>query len=172
MRHRKLPHLDLPEHLQFVTFRTAESLDPYLKNLHVQDLASGKKQLLADRHLDRSKRGAHLYAEALEACRNVLHAQDGESYDLIAYAIMPNHLHLLLVQKTDLPTIVRRIKAKSALEINKLLGRNGAFWAKDYYDRAVRDEKHLQTVYDYILNNPLKAELSDASERIYSVYDA
>jgi len=172
MRHRKLPHIDLPKYLQFVTFRTAESLDPYLKNLHAQNLPGGKKQLLADRHLDRSKHGAHLYVEALKVYRNVLHAEDGKSYDLIAYAIMPNYLHLLFRQKTDLPTIVRRIKAKSALEINKLLGRSGAFWAKDYYDRAVRDEKHLQIVYDYIMNNLLKAGLSDASERIYSVYDA
>ncbi len=84
---------------------------------------------------------------------------------------MPNHIHLLLRQKAELGAIMRYIKAKSAIEINKALHRHGPLWARDYYDKAIRDEKHLERVYHYIMHNPLKAELLDAPQRLYSLYE-
>ncbi|MBC8094761.1 MAG: hypothetical protein H7Y43_03005 [Akkermansiaceae bacterium] len=42
---------------------------------------------------------------------------------------------------------------------NKLLGKQGAFWAEDYFDVFTRDMEHeLQTVR-YIESNPTKAKL-------------
>ena len=42
---------------------------------------------------------------------------------------------------------------------NKLLGRNGPFWAEDYFDTFMRDDEHEQRTVRYIENNPTKARL-------------
>ena len=44
-----------------------------------------------------------------------------------------------------------------ARKANKLIGRNGAFWERDYLDALIEDEAHLQTAKRYIENNPVKA---------------
>ena len=94
-----------------------------------------------------------------------------ELYELVCFAIMPNHIHLLLKQKASLVDIIKYIKGKSAIELNRALVKNGQFWARDYYDRGIRNDTHFTTVYKYILNNPVKANLKDAEDRVYSVYD-
>lgn len=44
-----------------------------------------------------------------------------------------------------------------------MVGKSGKFWADDYYDKAVRGEKHLAVVYEYVKNNPLKIGEAKAS---------
>ena len=95
-----------------------------------------------------------------------------ESYKLIAFAIMPNHIHLLLKPFDKLAYVIKKIKGGSAKEINEMMGRNGTFWAKDYYDKAIRDQKHFEIVYEYIKNNPLKlAKQPPSLPRFYGVYE-
>ena len=48
-------------------------------------------------------------------------------YEVDAIAIMPNHVHLLIKQKEDLAKIMKYIKAKSAIELNKSLGKSEKF---------------------------------------------
>ena len=92
-------------------------------------------------------------------------------YEVDAIAIMPNHVHLLIKQKEDLAKIMKYIKAKSAIELNKSLGKTGKFWQSDYFDKVIRDEKHYRLVYEYILNNPVKVGLEDAKKRVYLKYE-
>ena len=171
MKHIKLPHIDLNEHYQFITFRTNNSLDKYLEKLYNAEQENSKKQLAVDEYLDSSTNGAYLFQNEIEIFKQVILNKDNELYELIAYSIMPNHIHLLLKQKTSLSKIIKYIKGKSAIELNKSLNMSGQFWARDYYDRAIRNETHFSTVYDYILNNPVKANLADADVRIYSRYE-
>ncbi len=171
MKRTKLPHIDLEEHYQFITFRTYDSLDGYLEKIYASEQENSKKQMLADDHLDSSTQGAYLFDKKIDIFKNTLLKRDNDLYELIAFAIMPNHIHLLLKQKKSLVSIIKYIKGKSAIELNKALGRNGQFWARDYYDRAIRNEAHFSTVYAYILNNPLKANLTDAKERVYGKYE-
>jgi len=42
-----------------------------------------------------------------------------------------------------------------------LLGRTGAFWHDDYFDRYMRDEDHLIRTVRYVEQNPVKAGLVD-----------
>ena len=170
MKHSKLPHVDLQDHYQFITFRTLDSLDAFLDKISQEKISNRKKQLLIDRHLDRSPNGAYLWGEAITIFRDVV-LRDDKGYQVAAMAIMPNHIHLLIKQKTNLSGIVKYIKGKSAIDLNRHLEKNGQFWSKDYYDRAIRDEHHFEQVYRYILNNPIKANLPDASRRIYSIYE-
>ncbi len=89
---------------------------------------------------------------------------DGAKYKLIAWSIMPNHVHLLIKIFEDnlLSNIMHSIKSYTAHEANKILGRKGRFWFKEYFDRFIRNEKHFVQTIDYIENNPVKAKLCKA----------
>ncbi|MEM8896541.1 MAG: transposase [Bacteroidota bacterium] len=94
-------------------------------------------------------------------------------YNLQAYCIMPNHVHLLMdtsIQKEGdkpikLDEIMRRIKGGSAREINQKLNRKGRLWQKDSYDYLVRDQEEWERIYAYLLNNPVKAGLVDQASK-------
>ena len=101
--------------------------------------------------------------------RDVIFEKNNLLYELELVCIMPNHVHLLLKQKDDISKIMKFIKAKSSIELNKSLSRNGAFWAEGYYDKAIRDQNHYDGVFEYIVNNPLKANLKE--QRVFSRYE-
>src|ERR1019366_125557 len=85
---------------------------------------------------------------------------DGIRYRLLAWVIMPNHVHALIeIQETPLPPIGRSWKSYTANEANRLLGRTGTFWQREYFDRYMRDPEHLAKAIRYIENNPMKARL-------------
>jgi hypothetical protein len=50
----------------------------------------------------------------------------------------------------------KEIVATLSQQLCEQFGKSGKFWADDYYDKAIRDEKHFRVVYTYIQNNPLK----------------
>jgi REP element-mobilizing transposase RayT len=85
---------------------------------------------------------------------------DGVRYRLLAWVVMPNHIHALVeVWQTPLGKILKDWKSYTAKEANKILGREGTFWEDDYFDRYVRDQEHFRRVVRYIENNPVKAGL-------------
>jgi REP element-mobilizing transposase RayT len=92
---------------------------------------------------------------------DALHHFDGTRYWLIAWVIMPNHVHALIEQAGGFPLgdIVHAWKSFTAKQANKQLGRTGAFWAPDYFDRYIRDQTHFDTAVHYIHENPVKAGL-------------
>ena len=78
---------------------------------------------------------------------------------------------MLIKLLDDLSKVVQMIKGGSAKIINSKMGKTGSFWAQDYYDRLIRDEKHFNVVYRYIQNNPLVLNESEASfPRFYGIY--
>ena len=46
-------------------------------------------------------------------------------------------------------------------QANRLLGRTGPFWAREYFDRFMRDAEHLARTAAYIEGNPVKAGLCE-----------
>jgi REP element-mobilizing transposase RayT len=87
---------------------------------------------------------------------------DGERYRLLAWCIMPNHVHVLVEPTAEnlLDQIVHSWKSYTAHQANRLLGRSGVFWHRDYFDRYMRDEGHLARTVEYVENNPVKAGLT------------
>ncbi|HEY6981054.1 REP-associated tyrosine transposase [Reyranella sp.] len=86
---------------------------------------------------------------------------DGKRYRLLAWCIMPNHVHVV-VEPADgqtLGAIVHSWKSFSAKQANGILGRSGPFWHRDYFDRFIRDEGHLARTIHYVEDNPVKAGL-------------
>ncbi|GAB2523235.1 transposase [Spirosoma aerophilum] len=103
---------------------------------------------------------------------------DWVGYALLAYCIMPNHVHLVVDTAMQLDTLqpdeeisstnyrqlyqtLKVIKGSSAFEANQLLGRTGAFWQPESYDHYVRDPGELKRILNYTVQNPVKAGLVD-----------
>ena len=167
--HSKLPHINLYAHCQFITFRTKESVDGYVTKLQNSSVSTKQKQYEIDKYLDHSVNGAYFYGERIEMMRDVILKKNGLLYELEVCSIMPNHVHLLLKQQADLAKIMKCIKGESAAVLNKSLLRTGTFWLRGYYDVAIRDQKHFDRAFEYIVNNPKKANLQD--ERVFSKYE-
>ena len=154
---------------QFITFRTHESINSYVQKIQNSNDTEKIKQYKIDTYLDSSKTGAYLNNEAIDILLEVILFEDENLYDVEILCIMPNHVHILLKQNADLNEIMKYIKGKSAVELNRYLGKTGKFWAAGYFDKAIRNDKHFSVVYNYIKNNPLKAGLEDG--RVFGKYE-
>lgn len=172
MQNNHLPHIEKEHNYQFITFRTNESTDESLKKLSLQDKPNSKKQLEIDNYLDASKTGAFLNDEVLVLMSDFLKGKNKDLYELEAFAVMPNHVHLLLKPFDEISTVIQKIKDLSAKLINEKLDKNGKFWADDYYAKSIIDDEPFILVYNYIKNNPLKlGESEDSIDRFYGVYE-
>ena len=181
-----LPHYDAESKIQFITYRLADSLPRQvrvkLKNQTYESLSEEHKEQrrnLIESTLDkgfgscvlRNPRCADIIVEAWSYF-------DKTRYDLIAYTVMPNHVHLIIktYQAYKVGDLVKSWKAHTAKEIRKLyvkdsqtaeynsalpniLQSGNAFWQREYWDRFIRNEDHLRKSVDYIFKNPVKAGL-------------
>jgi putative transposase len=87
-------------------------------------------------------------------------ANDLNHYNLHAYAIMANHVHILITPQVPLSPIMKAIKGVTARNANKLLNRTGkVFWQDASFDHWTRDEAEENKIRRYIENNPVKAHL-------------
>ena len=88
----------------------------------------------------------------------------GVQYELGAYVIMPNHVHLLVRPYSDelypLENLEQGWKSYSAREINAKLQTRGQLWQPESYDRIVRDVEHLSRCLQYIGDNPRRVGVS------------
>ena len=86
-------------------------------------------------------------------------------YELFAFCIMPNHVHLMIrpLIKNEKPFPLQQImydhKHFTAIEANKLLKRKGNFWQDEHYDHYIRNENEFFNILNYIYLNPVKANL-------------
>ena len=80
---------------------------------------------------------------------------NGERYDLVAFVVMPNHVHILMKLKEgyELVDIMRSIKSFTAKKINENESRTGPVWQSESYDRLIRDLDHFENVVRYIIAN-------------------
>jgi Rad3-related DNA helicase/REP element-mobilizing transposase RayT len=92
---------------------------------------------------------------------------DGERYALLAWCVMPNHVHAVVRPKDmhELSDILHSWKSYTAHHINGALGRSGPVWQEESYDHLVRDEQELAHSVEYVWSNPEKAGMRDWSLR-------
>jgi REP element-mobilizing transposase RayT len=86
---------------------------------------------------------------------------DPERYRLLAWCVMPNHVHALIETKAGWPLdrILHSWKSFTSSKANHRLQRRGDFWQREYLDRYVRNAEHYENVLNYIEGNPVKAGL-------------
>ena len=155
-----LPHFDSAETVQFVTFRLADSLPRSFE----ENLAKGPDEPSeTDHKLDDGMGACWLKQPAIaQLVEDAIMHFDARRYCLLAWCVMPNHVHVV-VEPTDgnrIGAIVHSWKSFSAKQANRILDRSGSFWHRDYFDRSIRDEDHLLRTIDYVENNPVKAGLA------------
>jgi type I restriction enzyme, R subunit len=94
---------------------------------------------------------------------NSLKHFDGDRYRLIAWCVMPNHVHVVVmpIGAHELHEIVHSWKSYTANQANRMLNRTGMFWQPEPYDHLIRDEEDLIHSVEYTLSNPEAAGLKD-----------
>jgi REP element-mobilizing transposase RayT len=170
-----LPHFDRPGLVQAITFRLHDSMPQVRLEQWAQELQSVPSN---DYAVERQKRiAAYLDtghgccwlrdARIAEAVEEALLHFDGERYRLLAWVVMPNHVHVLaeMQEGWPLPKVVQSWKTWTAKCANRILEKSGAFWGREFHDRDIRDGEHLAWAKSYIEENPWKAGLCGAPEK-------
>ena len=95
---------------------------------------------------------------------------EGELYELEAWVVMPNHVHVLagIRGRGTMKKLCRNWKNYTAKRINERLGREGQFWQWESFDHLVRHAASLEKFRQYILNNPVKAGLKEGEFRVWT----
>lgn len=166
----RLPHFDQPGSVQAVTFRLADSL-PEVELRRLETAYHKEKDPLRCRQIEdyldqghgscvlRDSRWAKLVEDSMLYF-------DRQRYELLAWVVMPNHVHLILhlSKNYGMPAIMQTMKGFTANAINKATGRYGRFWQPEYYDRMIRDDEHLRRAITYFHYNPVIAKLVSRPE--------
>ncbi len=188
-----LPHRDEVGLIQAITFRLADSL-PQAKLRQLEDELSSLPE--DERENTRRNRIEQWLDAGMGCCalknptlakvvQDALLHDDGTRYRLLAWCIMPNHVHVLIRPLVPLSEIVGTWKSFTAHWAKKnLLGAlasspalcvskekvDGSYlaaedsgaprvWQREYWDRYVRNEEHYHNTIAYIHENPVKAGL-------------
>jgi REP element-mobilizing transposase RayT len=159
-----LPHRDVPGLTQFVTFRLHDGLPDCRRGEWEALLRIGndrERRLQLEEYLDRGHGECWLrqptIAPVVEAAVRYF---DRQRYELLAWVIMPNHVHVLVkIGQAPLARLIQSWKGFSSREANKLLQREGCFWEREYWDTYMRDETQASKARRYIEQNPVKAKL-------------
>jgi REP element-mobilizing transposase RayT len=168
-----VPHCNAEGQLQFITFRLIDSIpveavqQMMAESADVHSRNGGWQARLEEKLVDLALGECWLrQPEVAEIVMKALFEGHSRMYELIAWVIMPNHVHLALIvyDGVSIEKVMQRIKGRSARLANRELGRAGAFWARDYFDTYARDEGHVEKIVSYIHNNPVKAGLCEAAE--------
>lgn len=169
-----LPHFDGGRIWQFITIRLADSLPQdvlakFKAELAVRSAENVPREtlILIDKYLDQGVGSSYLRRpEIADLVEKALLFHHGTRYELRAWVIMPNHVHFLVrpFDGYELNKIVHSIKSFTSHEANRMLGRSGTFWMREYFDRYIRDSEHFAKTVRYIDRNPVAAKLCAAPE--------
>jgi REP element-mobilizing transposase RayT len=181
IRRRYLPHWQQEGATYFVTFRLADSLpasvvegiyrerDEFIRQQGKSLTPERREELLAfyrekiEAELDRGHGDCVLrQPAAARIVESALRHFDGQRYWLGCFAVMPNHVHVVVrpIQGHDLSEILHSWKTFTAREINRSLGKTGQVWQHESFDHIVRNEHELERISDYTLENPTRASLA------------
>lgn len=188
---RNLPHWQPHNAEYFVTFRLSGSLPSIVidqlkrERRQINDVQEGSSDLDTVSKKNRRRQIFKKYEKALDSSdfgptwlansdianiiEEALLYRDKKEYDLFAFCIMSNHVHMIFqllddaLSKTEFPVtnILRKLKSFTGLKANQKLERTGAFWHSESYDHVIRDQNELENTIRYVLNNPVKIGLVD-----------
>ena len=171
-----LPHRDRPRSAQFLTFRLNDSAPVRLLRAYARVVEAAKSA--GERERAEARVFSHLeqfLAKGRGSCRlgdnraariveDSLLFRDGTDYDLIAWVVMPNHVHAVVRPglKTPLEVTVRKWKSWTAHEIHRTFGSSGRFWQPEVFDRWLRSVVELEHAIRYVEMNPVLAGLCNS----------
>ena len=158
---RRLPHIHPDGAHLFVTWRLHGSLPvapPDVIYATPGHAFAAEDRALAQGHGWLWLSDTRVARQVVEAMRK---GECGERlYELQAWVVMPNHVHMLILPHVALSRITHWIKGRTAREANLLLGRRGEpFWQDESFDHWVRNEREFHRIVKYIEWNPVSAGL-------------
>jgi len=199
---RDLPHIQPIGGTFFVTYRLKDTLPRDVaeqfkreKQARYRQIHETEDETLKERLYEEQKRQFAKFDGYLDRCicgerwleqpeianeaASALRFWADKLYELIAYTVMPNHVHAVMdlsiqdaettpgeagderepAEYRQLYQVLKSVKNFSARTSNELLNRQGSFWQKESYDHLVRDGRELNRVIGYVLDNPVKAGL-------------
>ena len=186
-----LPHCDFPGLVQFVTFRLADSMPAARRGewehlLKIEDVRERRTKL--EEYLDCGVGECHLHDPRIaKLCEEALLFFHHERYELLAWCVMPNHVHVLVqVWQTPLGKMVQSWKRHVATQAEAYLSerrsptrrvsaddtnvpaRRAALqslrWEREYWDKFMRNDEQERNAVRYIEKNPVKAKLCRTAE--------
>ena len=96
---------------------------------------------------------------------DAIHYRDLRTYQLHAFVVMPNHVHLLMTPLMAVSKVMQPLKRFTAREGNRMLGLTGQpFWQDESYDRLARNGTEFERIVRYIERNPVTAGLAATPE--------
>jgi REP element-mobilizing transposase RayT len=169
-----LPHFDGSDCMQHVTIHLADSLPKHVVKQMEQAL-----QLIPEHERDSERRKRiEAWIDAGHGRCDLRHPDvaamvelallffDQLRYRLLAWVVMPNHVHILVqpLPGWTLAAIVASWKKFTAARIADCRRHRGEsiappIWHREYWDRYIRDERHYAQTIAYIHDNPVKAGL-------------
>ncbi len=187
-----LPHCDFSGLVQFVTFRLSDSMPATRRGEWEHLLVIGdlrEKRTKFEEYLDRGLGECHLHDSRIaKLCEDALLFFHQQRYELIAWCVMPNHIHVLVhVWQWPLWKMIaswkkfaarkaggtlpserrfpnRRVVASEINAPNWSSALRGAFWEREYWDTFMRDEEQERKAIGYIESNPVKAKMCAAPQ--------
>lgn len=103
------------------------------------------------------------YNKLLEIIQKV---KQDEKFELYAYCLMTNHVHLFLKELNigDIKKIVHKILTRYVGWFNRKYQRSGSLIGNRYKSEPIEDEKYYFSLVRYIHQNPVKAGLVEKIE--------
>ena len=180
-----LPHWATEAETYFITFRLADSLPQSVlktissecesivrtagqlkRNLSPDELKKIQRlsSKITEQYLDQGAGASRLANPAVAALAvEALQFFNQKRYCLFAWAIMPNHVHVVarIFVNYSLASVVHSWKSFTGKKANDVLGCQGAFWQREYYDHLIRNENEFQRAIQYVAENPVKPGLKN-----------
>lgn len=106
------------------------------------------------------------YIEKLRDCKEEL------GFELAAYCLMNNHVHLLIRSSNVavMSKLMLKIGTSYAAYYNIKYDHVGTVFQSRYLSEPITDEKYLRDCTSYIHNNPVKAGISAIDRYVWSSY--
>jgi REP-associated tyrosine transposase len=103
---------------------------------------------------------AKIVVEQIVSCR------DRGFYNLHAFVLMPEHLHILLTpsEETSIERTMQMIKGGSSHRIGIEKPQAFPVWHRSFHDRWIRDAQQFWRAKSYIEQNPVKAGLAERAD--------
>src|SRR5688572_12859098 len=146
-KRKRLPHWDAQHAIYFVTFNLFDAIPRHVR-AQIREEAEAKLRILgadepAIEHwmharlgesLDESRGSCFMRAERIAGIvADAITHFDGTRYELLAWCVMPNHVHVVLTLSDRIDRVIHSWKSFTSKASNRLLNREGAFWQDDYW---------------------------------------
>ena len=103
--------------------------------------------------------------------KEIVNTKEKYKYELYAYCLMTNHVHLIIFDKNDmLPKIMQSLEVAYSAYFSKKYEKTGHLFQNRFLSKDIETSEYLMQVCRYIHQNPIKAKISTIDEYKWSSF--